>query len=158
MSHASPLVSADLIWEISRNNNSYLVKRNTQGGLRFSRDPLNLKNIHSRKHAGFVNDKAVGVIPAAGEKGGVTLITKKGSAAQKPVASNQATFGGNKTTRKTYKSIASTVAKGGYRGDLRADAVARASAIRKSQRPVKESPEVKLRGAKARKAEAEKEQ
>lgn len=59
------------------NQNSYLVKRNTNGGVRFSRDPLNLTNVHSRKvclfglsrrrradaeantlqHAGFVNDK-----------------------------------------------------------------------------------------------------
>lgn len=53
--------------------------------------------------------------------------------------------------------IANNVAKNGYRGDLRQAAVARASAIRKSQKPVKESPEKKLRGSKAKKAAAEKE-
>lgn len=58
---------------------------------------------------------------------------------------------------RTYKGIASTVARSNYRGDLRAATVARASAIRKSQGPVKESPEKKLRGAKAAKAKAEKE-
>lgn len=52
----------------------------------------------------------------------------------------------------TYKTAATLAAKSGYRADLRAEAVARASAIRKSQRPVKPSPEPKLRGAKARKA------
>jgi hypothetical protein len=31
------------------NQNSYLIKRNTNGGVRFSRDPLNLTNVHSRK-------------------------------------------------------------------------------------------------------------
>lgn len=31
------------------NNNSYLVKRNTGGGVQFSRDPLNLMNKNSRK-------------------------------------------------------------------------------------------------------------
>lgn len=31
------------------NNNSYLVKRNTGGGVQFSRDPLNLANVNSRK-------------------------------------------------------------------------------------------------------------
>jgi hypothetical protein len=29
--------------------NAYLVKRNTAGGVRLSRDPLNLLNVHSRK-------------------------------------------------------------------------------------------------------------
>lgn len=59
---------------------------------------------------------------------------------------------------RTYKAIASSTAKSGYRADLRSDAVARASAIRLSQRPKKDQPESKLRGAKARKAAEEKEE
>ena len=31
------------------NQNSYLVKRSSGGGVRFSKDPLNLVNVHSRK-------------------------------------------------------------------------------------------------------------
>jgi large subunit ribosomal protein L28e len=50
---------------------------------------------------------------------------------------------------RVYKAVANKVAKSGYRPDLRQAAVARASAILKSQRPVKESPEKKLRGKKA---------
>jgi hypothetical protein len=38
-------------------NNSFLVKNTRNGGVQMSRDPLNLTNKHSRKHAGFVNDK-----------------------------------------------------------------------------------------------------
>lgn len=34
--------------------NAYIVKRK---GVQFSRDPLNLVNLHSRKHSGFVNTK-----------------------------------------------------------------------------------------------------
>ncbi|TAQ89815.1 malate dehydrogenase [Chlorociboria aeruginascens] len=159
MSHHSTLVSADLIWEIARNQNAFLVKRKSGGGVQFSRDPFNLVNVHSRKHAGFVNDKAVGVIPAEGDKGGVTLITKKSKHAQRPGShTHKVTYGGNKTTRKTYKGIVNNTAKSGYRSDLRAESVARASAIRKSQKPVKESPEKKVRGAKAKKAAAEKEE
>jgi large subunit ribosomal protein L28e len=60
-------------------------------------------------------------------------------------------------SHRIHVAIANNVAKNGYRGDLRAAAVARASAIRKSQKPVKESPEKKLRGAKAKKAAGEKE-
>ena len=53
---------------------------------------------------------------------------------------------------RTYKGIVNYTAKQGYRADLRQEAVARASAIRQSQRPKKESPEKKVRGARAKKA------
>lgn len=52
-----------------------------------------------------------------------------------------------------YKGIANKTAKNSYRPDLRGPAVSRASAIRDSQRVKKETPEKKLRGSKAKKAE-----
>jgi len=59
---------------------------------------------------------------------------------------------------RTYKTIATNTAKSGYRSDLRAEAVSRASTIRKSQRAAKDVPEKKIRGAKAKKAAADKEE
>jgi len=50
---------------------------------------------------------------------------------------------------RTYKNIAVQAAKNGYRADLRKAAVARASAIRASQRPVKPDVEKKPRGKQA---------
>ncbi|KAK4242433.1 ribosomal L28e protein family-domain-containing protein [Achaetomium macrosporum] len=148
-------VSADLIWEITRSQNAYLVKRKTGGAPQFSRDPLNLTNVHSRKFAGFANDKALGIVPV--EKGGIQVISKKPASANKPASSlYTVTYGANKTTRKTYKAVANQVAKNSYRPDLRQAAVARASAIRRAQRPAKPEPERKLRGAAARKAAATK--
>ncbi|CAG8954147.1 hypothetical protein HYFRA_00009251 [Hymenoscyphus fraxineus] len=159
MSYHSEQVSADLIWEITRSQNSFLVQRAQSGGVRFSRDPFNLTNIHSRKNAGFINDKAVSIVEEKGDKKGLNLITKKAKCNQKPGSSLHKTpLGGNKSTRKTYKTIASNIAKSGYRSDLRADAIARASAIRQSQVPKKAAPESKLRGAKAKKAAAEKDE
>ncbi|KAI2630943.1 ribosomal L28e family protein [Hypoxylon sp. NC1633] len=150
---SSPLVSADLVWEIVRSNNAYLVKRKESGGIQFSRDPLNLTNKHARKYAGFVNDKAVGVQPA--EKGGVKVISKKESAVQQPAKStNEVTHRGGQSTRKIYKIVASQTAKSGYRPDLREAAVARVSAVRKSQKDPKPTPESKPRGAKAKKIAA----
>lgn len=148
---SSSNVSTDAIWEICRSHNAYLVKRRQAGGVQFSRDPLNLTNEHSRKYDGFINDKAVGIIP--NDKGGVKLLTKKASKSAHP-ASNvvETIWGQNKTSRRTYRGIANQVAKNRYRPDLRAEAVARASAIRQAQRPKKEAPKSKLRGAKARKA------
>lgn len=59
--------------------------------------------------------------------------------------------------RATYRGIVSSTAKRGYRADVRAEAVARASAILQSQRKKKDMPEKKPRGARARKAAAAKE-
>jgi large subunit ribosomal protein L28e len=59
------------------------------------------------------------------------------------------------TRRRTFAAIVSSTTKRNYRPDLRQDAVARASAIRKSQRAVvKADKPSKLRGAKAEKAAA----
>lgn len=50
-----------------------------------------------------------------------------------------------------YKGVADKTAQNGYRADLREEAVARVSAIRQSQKPKKDTPPQKPRGAKARK-------
>jgi large subunit ribosomal protein L28e len=57
--------------------------------------------------------------------------------------------------RRTYSAIVNSTTKRNYRPDLRQDAVAKASAIRKSQKPVKESKPAKARGAKAQAASKE---
>lgn len=44
------LVSRNLaLKSVPGNQNSFLVKRKTGGGIQFSRDPYNLMNVHSRK-------------------------------------------------------------------------------------------------------------
>ena len=55
---------------------------------------------------------------------------------------------------RVYQNIVNQTAKQGYRPDLRQAAVARASALRQSSRPVKETSERKPRGTKAKKARA----
>ncbi|KAK1968090.1 ribosomal L28e family protein [Colletotrichum eremochloae] len=154
MAATLPNVSPDLIWEVVRSQNAFLVNRNDAGGLQLSRDPLNLVNKHSRKYAGFVNDKAIGVVP--NEKGGVKVISKNQKNGNKPAKSlTEVTYGGNKSARKTYSAVARQAAAGGYRADLREAAVQRVSAIRRAQRPVKPTPEKKPRGNKAKKANTE---
>lgn len=75
--------------------NSYQVKRRSGGGAQFTRDPLNLLNKQTRQHTGFVNESAIGITP--GEKGGVSLTTKKGGKKHQPGAQHQrSTLGGNK--------------------------------------------------------------
>ncbi|KAF1915554.1 ribosomal L28e/Mak16, partial [Ampelomyces quisqualis] len=142
-------ISGDLAWEITKGHSATLVKR--ANGVQFSRDPLNLRNIYSRKNEGLVANKAIGVIP--GKDGGVTLLVKKSDRHHQPATSTQiTTFGPQRSTRKTFASIVNSTTKRNYRPDLRKDAVARASAIRKSQRAVKADKPTKTRGAKATKA------
>ncbi|ROT38818.1 60S ribosomal protein L28 [Sodiomyces alkalinus F11] len=149
-----PNVSQDLVWGIVSTNNAFLVKRRSLGKTaNFSRDPLNLKNVHSRKHAGFAHDKAIGV--QSGEKGAIQVISKKVQKAQQPAEGlNVVTFGSGTSTRKTYKAVANLAARRSYRSDLRQAAVERVSALRRAERPVKPEPERKLRGNKAKKAAA----
>jgi large subunit ribosomal protein L28e len=61
-------------------------------------------------------------------------------------------FSASTPSRKLYRSVVNSTAKKGYRADLRAQAVARASAVKLSQKERKERAAPKLRGAKARKA------
>ncbi|TGZ81122.1 ribosomal protein L28e [Ascodesmis nigricans] len=146
---ASSNFSSDVFWLVTRNQSSYIVKRGHGSGVTvFSKEPLNLTNKHSRKQSGVVNEKAVGVQP--GERG-VVLITKNNAEknGQKPATLFKKTPL-KKHNRKVYATIASTVAKKGYRPDLRADAVARASNIIASQRQKKDKPAPKPRGKKAK--------
>ncbi|KAA8643185.1 60S ribosomal protein L28 [Aspergillus tanneri] len=151
MAAARSNVSSDLVWQITRTQNAFLVKRNNGGGSQFSRDPLNLQNKHSFKYAGYANTKAIGVQPT--EDGGVAAITKKPGNPQQP-AKNVVTvnYGPKTSNRKIYKGVAEKSAKSGYRADLRQDAVARVSAIRRTQKPKKDTPPRKPRGAQARNA------
>jgi large subunit ribosomal protein L28e len=82
------------------------------------------------------------------------LVTKKKNRANKPATELQkSTISGSTSTRKTYRAVVNSTTRRHYRIDLRKDAVARASAIRKSQRPSRADPPKKARGAKAKKAE-----
>jgi len=149
---ATAHIPSPLLWEITRNRSALTVKRRTGGGVEFSRDPLNLTNRHSRKFDGYVNDKAFGIQPS--ENGGLTLHVKKSDNGHKPSSAHQtSTFGSSKSSRKIYSTIVNSTAKKGYRADLRGPAVARASAIKKSHKPVKERPAAKPRGKKAKQAE-----
>ena len=95
--------------------------------------------------------QAIGVQP--GSEGGIVLLTKKSGKGHQPASHiQQASIPKSRSTRKTFHTIVKSTANRNYRTDLRKDAVARASAIRKSQRPVKETKPQKLRGAKARAA------
>lgn len=48
-------ISHDLAWTITKGHSATLVKR--ANGVQFSRDPLNLRNVYSRKNEGQIANK-----------------------------------------------------------------------------------------------------
>lgn len=80
---SSSNVSYDLIWQISRNNSSYLVKRTTNGGAHFSLDPLNSTAQYTKSASGFANSHARGVV-ATPE--GLALLSKDGKDFNRPAS------------------------------------------------------------------------
>ncbi|CEH12887.1 60s ribosomal protein l28 [Ceraceosorus bombacis] len=136
----------------------YLVKQKGLGRI-FSREPGNLKAIHSYKYSVLVNQKSVSIEPAgvsadqpAGR--GVAVSTRKGKPAVNKIANTRNQYilkkGGS---RRTAGAVASIVGKRGYRADLLKDSVARSSVILKSQRPStgrQTAKPRKVRGSKAK--------
>jgi len=68
-------MSADLIWSIIRNNNSFLVKRN---GAQFTSEPNNLTNLNSFKYSGLAGKGTIGISPSPDNRGVVVTSKKPG--------------------------------------------------------------------------------
>lgn len=55
-------VSSSLIWQLIRNNNSKLIRRNNRfGGSQFTKEKGNLLSKHSEKYSGLANNVAIDV-------------------------------------------------------------------------------------------------
>ncbi|KAM2111820.1 hypothetical protein COP2_013408 [Malus domestica] len=80
-------VLGQLIWEIMKKNNSFLVKEfgRSHVCVRFTKEPNNLLNLHSYKHSGLANKKTV-TIQGVGKDQSVLLATSKTKKQNKPVA------------------------------------------------------------------------
>ncbi|KAF8808182.1 ribosomal protein L28e [Phlegmacium glaucopus] len=140
-------MSNDLQWLLLRKNNSFIVKRVPEGPI-FSKEPGNLRNLHSYKFSGLANSKVIDISDSAS---GVKILTRKTKASPQAVASATATS----TIRPRSGSrralgIASATAKRGYRPDLRTAALARASALIAAHREPKPTPAKKIRGKKSK--------
>ncbi|KAI9022867.1 ribosomal L28e/Mak16 [Phycomyces nitens] len=106
-------MSADLVWELIKNNSSYIVKRS---GVQFSSERNNLLNLNTFKYSGLANPKSVAITPAAR---GVRVTLTKAKKGQFPAKVANTTVI-NKSRRQTAKSVANLIARSQYRPDLRA--------------------------------------
>merc|ERR1711998_134270 len=144
-------MSQDLIWACVKNNSAFLVQQcKNNGKVTFTTEPNNLTGKNTFKFSGLANKKAVGV--SANADGGCVLSVKakKGSATRKPVKMFSK-FTLTKDFRRVAKTIVNETSGNHYRADLKDAALARWSAIHKSQKAAGAGVTKKARGRKSRK-------
>ncbi|BAT91687.1 hypothetical protein VIGAN_07030500, partial [Vigna angularis var. angularis] len=130
-------VPGQLIWEIVKKNNSFLVKefgRGTQS-VQFSREPNNLYNLNTFKYSGLANKKTVTIQPA-GKDQSVILATTKTRKQNKPASLLHKSVM-KKEFRRMAKAVQNQVADNYYRPDLKKAALARLSAVDRSLKVAK---------------------
>ncbi|KZO94079.1 ribosomal protein L28e [Calocera viscosa TUFC12733] len=140
-------MSYDLQWLLVRKWNSFIVDRVPEGPV-FSKEPGNLRNLHSAKYSGITNGKTIDI----SEKNGQIVLTTR--EADAPVHANKkATKAQRIRNRSGGRRVAGVVSKkisSGYRPDLREAALARSSALLAAQKPKKDYPPKEVRGKKAK--------
>ncbi|CAI0543743.1 unnamed protein product [Linum tenue] len=140
-------VPGQLIWEIVKRNNCFLVKEFGRGnaGVRFSKESNNLYNLNSYKYSGLANKKTVSIQPE-GKDLAVVLTTTKTKRQNKP-----ANLKHKSVMRKEFSSMAKAVtnqvADNFYRPDLKKAALSRLSTIHRSLRVSKSGVKKRTRQA-----------
>ncbi|KAH7572186.1 hypothetical protein ACOSP7_015231 [Xanthoceras sorbifolium] len=130
-------VPGQLIWEIVKKNNCFLVKQFGRGNakVQFSKESNNLYNLNSFKHSGLANRKTVSIQPG-GKDQSVVLATTKTKKQNKP-----ASLLHKSTMRKEFprmaKAVVNQVADNYYRPDLKKAALARLSVVHRSLKVAK---------------------
>ncbi|XP_072945430.1 large ribosomal subunit protein eL28 [Epargyreus clarus] len=126
--------SPSLNWLIIRNNNAFLVKkRNIKKP--FSKEPNNVTNLNSFKYNGLIHKKAVSVVEIP-NRSGFTVVYKKAKATNKP-AKNLVKRQFKAGARRSLFKVKRLLKANHYRTDLSKATLRRASAILRSQRPIK---------------------
>lgn len=127
-----------LVWEIVKNNNSFMRKKNGRtarsGSIRFSTERGNLMSRSTYKYSGLANSKTIDISPTSDNRAALTIKTKKAGASGK---SGKATIALNKPYRRTEKTIQSQSTDNYYRPDLKSAALAKYSAVYRSNRVAK---------------------
>ncbi|XP_021901381.1 60S ribosomal protein L28-1-like [Carica papaya] len=140
-------VPGQLIWEIVKKNNCFLVKQFGRGNasVQFSKETNNLYNLNSYKHSGLANRKTVSIQP--GDKDlSVVLATTKTKKQNKPVnAVNKSVM--RKEFPRMAKAVVNQVADNYYRPDLKKAALARLSVVHRSLKVAKSGSKKRNRQA-----------
>ncbi|XP_077211265.1 large ribosomal subunit protein eL28z-like [Tasmannia lanceolata] len=125
-------VPGDLIWEIVKKNNSFLVKEfgNGSAKVQLSKESNNLYNVHSFKYSGLANKKTISIQPGGKDLSVVLSTTKTRKQNQPANLFHKSVM--KKEFRRMAKAVANQVADNYYRPDLKNAALARLSAVHRS--------------------------
>ena len=127
-----------LVWELVKNNNSFMRKVNGKtrrsGSVRFSVERGNLTSRSTYKYSGLANSKTIDITPTSDNRAALTLKTKKASTSGKGGKTEIAL---NKPFRRTEKTIKSQATDNYYRPDLKNAALAKYTAVYRSNRVAK---------------------
>ena len=128
-------MSDALLWQLVRNNNSFLVKRggggpkcgNTSraGSVQFSCEPGNLMGVNSYKYSGIANSKAVGISENGTELSLDMKAYKKVNFPVKSVAKTPLKKNLNTSQRVIKSRLMSLATKSFYRADITSAASSR---------------------------------
>ena len=131
-------VADALVWECIKNNNSFMKKVNGRtsrsGTVRFSAERGNLMSKSSYKYSGLANSKTIDISPSSDNRATLTIKTKKAGTSAK---SGKASIALNKDFRRMEKTIKSQATDNYYRADLKSAALAKYSAVYRSNRVAK---------------------
>lgn len=127
-----------LVWELVKNNNSFMRKKSGRtsrsGSVRFSVERGNLMSKSSYKYSGLANSKTIDISATEDNRATLTIKTKKAGTSGK---SGKAAIALNKDFRRTEKTIKSQATDNYYRPDLKSAALAKYTAVYKSNRVAK---------------------
>merc|ERR1711918_66108 len=131
--HTETTMSQDLVWQLVRNNSSFIHKRRCGSNkVLFNSEPNNLTNLNRFKDSGLANSKAIGLVADA-EKG--VVMSLKSTKRQRQIKRNapgvKMTGSFCKVAKAITKASADPVSR--YRPDLKDAALARWYKIWKSQ-------------------------
>mmetsp|Transcript_19595 Transcript_19595/g.14050 ORF Transcript_19595/g.14050 Transcript_19595/m.14050 type:complete len:142 (+) Transcript_19595:45-470(+) len=116
-------MSDALVWQLIKNNNAFLVKRersNRSGAVQFSKESGNLLNVNSFKYSGIANSKAIGIDTSDKT---ITMTLKASKKTQKP--SSTVKVGLRKYAKTSLSAIEKQATSPFYRADLKSAAKAR---------------------------------
>ncbi|KAF7288329.1 Ribosomal-L28e domain-containing protein [Mycena chlorophos] len=142
-------MSTDLQWLLLRKNNSFVVKRGVEVGKTFSKEPGNLRNLHSHKFSGLANHKTVDVRESPN---GVVITSRKQKSGPSAVAkaTSKDVLRSRTGPRRAAGVVAAITVKKAGRPDLRTAALARVSALLAAQKEPKTYPPKPARSKKAK--------
>ncbi|KAF5748511.1 Ribosomal L28e protein family [Tripterygium wilfordii] len=131
-------VPGQLIWEIVKKNNCFLVKEFGRGNakVQFSKESNNLYNLNSYKHSGLANRKTVTIQSAGDKEPSLVLATTKTKKQNKPKSLSHKSVM-RKEFPRMAKAVTNQVADNYYRPDLKKAALARLSAVQRSLKVAK---------------------